>query len=136
MKTWFTSLKGAITLSVIAMLSFIAYAFLVSRYVLEQLTPGRFAAETTLVVIAIVGGWIWGLLAAAGDSRGGLRAALACSTLPALFTLYDLIFHSPVPFGWPLVEITVWTTFASCVIAMAAITFQLRQNKRAGSPLV
>lgn len=130
MKKWFTSLKGAITLSVIAMLSFIAYAFLVSRYLLEQLTPGIAAAAIeTLVVIAIVGGWMWGLLAASRNSRSGLIAALVFSLLPALFTLYDLIFYSPIPYGWPLLQIVVWTTFVSGVIAISAMAFQLRQNK-------
>ncbi|MGB3717028.1 MAG: hypothetical protein WA996_21620 [Candidatus Promineifilaceae bacterium] len=127
MISWFTSLTGAIALSFVALLSFIGYAFLVSRYVLEELTPGITAAAVeTLVVIAIVGGWGWGLLAAARGSRSGLIVALAFSVLPALFTLYDLIFHSPIPYGWPLVQISVWTTFVSCVIAIAAIALQLR----------
>jgi hypothetical protein len=128
MISWFTSLTGAITLSFMAMLSFIGYAFLVSRYVLGELSPGiTAAAAATLVVIAIVGGWGWGLLAAAAGSRSGLITALALGLLPALFTLYDLIFQSPISYGWPLVQISVWTTFVSCVIAIAAIALQLRQ---------
>jgi hypothetical protein len=127
MINWFTSLTGAITLSFVAMLSFTGYAFLVSRYVLGELTPGiNAAAVETLVVITIVGGWGWGLLAAARGSRSGLIAAFIFSLLPALFTLYDLIFHSPIPYGWPLVQISVWTTFFFCVIAIAAIALQLR----------
>ncbi len=125
---WFTSLTGAITVSVIAMLSFIAYTFLVSRYVLEHLTPGIVAAAVeTLVVVVIVGGWTWGLLAGIGGSRTGLIAALIFSVLPALFTLYDLIFQSPIPYGWPLLQIVVWITFILCAIASAGIVIQLRQ---------
>lgn len=128
MISWFTSLTGTIALSFMAVLSFIGYAILVSRYVLEELTPGITAAAVeTLVVIVIVGGWGWGLLAARAGSRSGLITALAFALLPALFTLYDLIFQSPIRYGWPLVQISVWTTFVSCVISIAAIVLQLRQ---------
>ena len=40
MKTWFTSLNGAITLSALALLSFIGYAFMEARYFLEKWIPG------------------------------------------------------------------------------------------------
>ena len=43
---WLTSLNGAITLSAIAMLSFIGYALLEFRYFLEQWIPGIKAAVT------------------------------------------------------------------------------------------
>jgi hypothetical protein len=126
MVTWFTSLKGAITLSVIAILSFIAYTFLISRYVFEWLTVGMVTAAT-LFVVAVVGGWIWGLLAGAGGNRTGLIAALVFSLLPALFTLYDLLFHSPISSGWPLLQIVVWATFFICVIAVAAVAIQIKR---------
>jgi hypothetical protein len=126
--SWFTSLKGAITLSVLAMLSFIAYVFLVSRYVLEQVTPGIVAAAVeTVVVVVIVGGWTWGLLAGSGGNRAGLIAAFVFNLLPALFTLYDLIFQSPIPYGWPLLQIVVWIAFILCVVGSVAVGFQLRQ---------
>jgi hypothetical protein len=128
MVSWFTSLTGAIALSFVALLSFIGYAILVSRYILEELTQGLpAAAAATLVVLAIAGGWGWGLLAAAGGSRRGLVVAFAFSVLPALFTLYDLIFQSPIPYGWPLVQISVWVTLICCVIAIVAMVLQLRQ---------
>lgn len=112
----------------LALLSFIAYAVLVSRYVLEELTPGITAAAVeTLVVIAIVGGWVWGLMAGAAGSRAGLIAALVFSFLPALFTLYDLVFQSPIRLGWPLLQIVVWATFILCAIASATMIIQLRQ---------
>jgi hypothetical protein len=128
MKTWFTSLNGAITLSVIALLSFIGYALLESRYFLEQWLPGRAAAAAeTLFVLALVGGWLWALFAATGGSRGGLIAALVFSLLPTLFTLFDLVFYSPIPYGWPLLQIAVWIAFTSCMLAIVAIALRLRQ---------
>ena len=119
---------GAITLSSIAMLSFIGYIFLEAYFFLGQWISGiTAAAAMTLVVIAIVGGWMWGLLAAVGGSRGGLIAALVFGLLRVLITLYDLILYSPIPYGWPLLQIAVWTTFVLCLIAVIAIMLQLRQ---------
>lgn len=133
MRNWLGSQKGAITCSVIALLSFIAYTFLVSRYLLEELTPGiGLAAVETLIVIAIVGNWVWGLLAAAQASQGGWIALFISSLLPTLFTLYDLLFYSPIPAGWPLLQIVVWATFFSNGIALAAVALQLRQKQVAG----
>ena len=129
MINWFTSLMGAITLSSIAMLSFIGYIFLEAYFFLGQWISGiTAAAAMTLVVIAIVGGWMWGLLAAVGGSRGGLIAALVFGLLPVLITVYDLILYSPIPYGWPLLQIAVWITFVLCLIAVIAIMLQLRQT--------
>jgi hypothetical protein len=128
MLTWITSLRGAISLSVIALLAFVGYVFLESRYFLEQWLPGVAAAAIeTVIVLAIVGGWLWGLMAAVDGSRGALIAVLIFGALPGLMTLYDLILYSPVPYGWPLMQIMVWTTFITSVVATAAVALQLRQ---------
>lgn len=122
---WLTSLNGAITFSIIAMLSFIGYSLLVYRYVIEQLMPGiPSAVWQTLFVLLLIGGWIWSLFSALSGKRGGLIVALICTSLPALFTLYDLVFQSPIPYGWPLVQISVWVTFVICLAAIAALTYQ------------
>jgi hypothetical protein len=129
MVNWFTSTKGALVLSTIGLLTFVAYAFLVSRYVLEDLAPGvAFAALETVVVLAIVGAWVWGLLSAAGGAPSGWTALLVCSLLPALFTLYDLSFYSPIKAGWPLLQAVVVLTFVACAAASAAVIVQLRQG--------
>lgn len=126
MAGWFTSSRGALALSVIGLLAFAAYAVLVSRYVLEELTPGvKMAAVETLVVLAILGVWVWGLLRASAGLPGGWTILLVCSLLPTLFTLYDLVFQSPVPYGWPLVQIAVWVGFVCCALASAAAVVQL-----------
>ena len=128
-KDWLSSLNGTIVLSTIQMLSFIAYAFLEALYFLGQWITGiGTAALMVLVIVTIIGGWIWGLLIAiAGDSRG-LIMALVFSSLPALFTLYDLVFYSPVRYGWPLVQIVVWITFLSSLVAIVAIALQLARG--------
>ena len=117
-------------LSAIAMLSFVGYAFLEAYFFLGQWLPGTTAAAAeTLVVVAIVGGWTWGLLAAAGSSRGGFVAMLVFSLIAALITLYDLVFYSPIPYGWPLLQIVVWTTFVINILAIALVAFQMKPKR-------
>jgi hypothetical protein len=53
MKTWFTSLNGAITLSALALLSFIGYAFMETRYFLEKWIPGDGAAMVETIVLPV-----------------------------------------------------------------------------------
>lgn len=133
MVAWFTSLTGTITLSVLAMLSFVAYALFVYRYLIEQLMPGiPGAVVQTAFVLLLLGAWIWSLFAAVGGNRSGLVVALICTCLPALLTLYDLILYSPIPNGWPLLQISVWSTFALSVIALAALAYQVRILGRVG----
>lgn len=127
MSEWFTSSKGAIMVSILGLLAFVAYAFLVSRYVLENLMPGITAALIqTLIVLAIVGGWVWGLLSASADNKSGWVILLICSLLPTLFTLYDLAFYSPIPYGWPLLQTVVWFTFVTNIAACIAVIVQIR----------
>jgi hypothetical protein len=109
-----------------AMLSFIGYVLFVYRYLIEQLMPGIAGAVVqTVFVLLLVGAWQWSLFSAVNGSRRGLIGALICTSLPALFTLYDLIFYSPVPYGWPLLQISVWATFTLCSVAIAALAYQL-----------
>lgn len=122
-----TSSKAAILVSILGLLAFIAYAFLVSRYVLEKLMPGVTAALIqTLIVLTIVGGWVWGLLSASADNHIGWIVLLICSLLPTLFTLYDLALYSPIPYGWPLLQIVVWVTFVTNAAACIVVVVQIR----------
>ena len=127
MSEWLTSSKGAILVSILGLLVFVAYAFLVSRYVLEELTPGISAALIeTLIVLVIVGVWVWGLLSASADNQSGWIVLLISSLLPTLFTLYDLAFYSPIPYGWPLLQTVVWITLVTNVAACIAVIVQIR----------
>ena len=124
---WLNSSKWAIQVSVLGLLAFVAYVFLVSRFELEELTPGLTSALIeTLIVLAIVGGWVWGLLLASADNHSGWIILLVCSLLPTMFTLYDLALFSPIPYGWPLLQIVVWVTFVTNVGACIPIILQLR----------
>jgi len=96
MKIWFTSLNGAVTLSALALLSFIGYTLMEMRYFLGKWIPGDGAAMVeTIVVLIIVGGWLRALFVAANGRRGGLVALLAFSVFNIMVGLYDLQFVFP-----------------------------------------
>ncbi len=126
MLVWFKSLNGIIAFSSIAMLSFIGYVFLEARYFLGQWIPGNTAAAIeTLVVLIIAGGWLNAFSNLVIDRRSGLFVALILSVLLAAIALFDLINYSPIPYGWPLLEISVWIMLISNAITVAAISFRL-----------
>ena len=128
MKTWFISLSGAVTLSALALLSFIGYLFLMSRYFLEKWIPGDGAAAIeTIGVLLVIGGLLRALFVAASGRRGGLIALFAFSSFTTLIALYDL----PHPGPWPGL-IMVVATFVFSVITLAAVAFQFRQNNATG----
>jgi hypothetical protein len=128
MKSWFTSLSGAVTFSALSLLSFIGYIFLMSRYFLEKWIPGDSAAAIeTIGVLIIVGLWLRALFVAASDRRSGLVTLFAFSAFTTLVALYDL----PHPGPWPSMIIVV-STLVFSVLAIAALVLQLSQKKKAG----
>ncbi|MEK7276196.1 MAG: hypothetical protein AAB427_02500 [Chloroflexota bacterium] len=130
MKTWFTSLNGAITLSALALLSFIGYTLMEMRYYLEKWIPGDTAAAVeTLVVLLIVGGWLRALFAARDGKRGGLIALLALSGFAILIALYDMQFVLYTPMPWPE-RLMVVVMGAVGVIAAVAAGMCLRSGKK------
>ncbi|MGD9092573.1 MAG: hypothetical protein PVF74_06975 [Anaerolineales bacterium] len=91
MKNWFTSLNGALTLSVIALLTEVWRGFLDAMFVL----PVDFSDQGTMQIAAVIftalfGTWAWSLILASRGSRGGLITA---SILNALVWL-------AVPVSW------------------------------------
>lgn len=130
MKTWFTSLNGAITLSALALLSFIGYAFIEARYYLEKWIPGDDAAMVeTIVLLLIIGGWLRALFVAAGGRRGGLTALFAFSLLITLIALYDMQFVLYAHISWPE-QVMVVVMLIVGVIVTAAIGVHLRSGKK------
>jgi hypothetical protein len=124
MKNWFTSLKGVILLSALALLSFIGYVLMEMRYFLGKWIPGNGAAMVeTILILLIVGGWLRSLFVAADGQRGGLAALLVLCAFTALIALYDIRYF-PIPWSEETMVI------ASCVfsvIAIAALVLQLRR---------
>jgi hypothetical protein len=82
MKNWFTSLNGAIALSVMALLSEIWRGFMDAMFVL----PNDFGDEGIMNLAAVIftvlfAAWAWLLVLASRSSRGGLIAAFAINGL-------------------------------------------------------
>ena len=82
MKNWFLSLNGAMTLSVLTLLSQVWRGFLDAMFVL----PTDFGNEGTMQLAAVIftlffAGWTWAIWAAQKGSRRGLLAAFAINAL-------------------------------------------------------
>lgn len=97
MKNWVTSLKGAIALSVLALLSEAWRGFLDAMFVL----PNEFGDEVMMNLAAVIftllfGGWAWSLVAAGRGSRRGLVAAFVINALVLLaIPVSWLFFYCP-----------------------------------------
>jgi hypothetical protein len=129
-KTWFTSLNGAITLSALGLLSFIGYAFVEARYFLEKWIPGDGAAMVeTIVLLLIIGGWLRALFVAAGGRRGGLTALFAFSVVITLIALYDMQFVLYAHIAWPEQVMVVVMLIVGAIVT-AAMGVHLRSGKK------
>jgi len=137
MKNWITSLNGTIALSVVALLTFLGRAFMDWRYEYPNQDPtGNWDTFTALIYMVLVGGWLWGLLAATRGTRRGLIVCLiAVLLLDVAFALVTYFFFCP-PWtactGWPNAWPWNWSNLISGVIAAVAIAFQLRRKNATG----
>ena len=132
MKRWFTSLNGAITLSVIAFLTFLGRAFMDWRYEYPHQDPvGAWDTPGALIYMALAGLWLWGMLAGVRGSRRGLIGSLgAVLVLDVAFALATYFFFCP-PWrgcvGWPNAWPWNWANLITGVAAAIALVLQLRQ---------
>ena len=102
------------------MLSFSGHTFLEARYFLGQWIPGNTATVIeTLVVLAIVGCWLYAFSNMVADRRSGVIVALMLSIVLALIN------YSSIPYGWPLLEISVWIMLVSNVLVASTILVRL-----------
>jgi hypothetical protein len=135
MRKWLLSLNGAITLSVIALLTFLGRLFLDWRYESQLLgSAGSFEeAVNVLLFLAFAGGWIWAMLAAICGSRRGLIASLVLAMLlDVAFALVTYaVFCPPGCRGFPNLRPWSWAQLSSGLLAAIALTFQLRQKNAA-----
>lgn len=130
MKTWFTSLTGAIALSMISLLVFLSRAFIDFYFVF-----GEFALSLGMVglalmfYVALFGGWIWALLSVVNGSRRGVVALFGFNLFFLLvIAVGTLVSYCPSPCStaWPLGEITNWLSLAAGLLAAISLVFQLR----------
>jgi hypothetical protein len=138
MQRWFTSLNGAITLAVIALLTELWWAFVDFQYQYSSMLNSMGALLlATLLYTALFGGWAWALLRAQRGSRGALIAALSINLLFMLaIPLGGLLAYCPSPCRelWPLMELANWTNLFFGLLATVALAFQLRPQGRKLTP--
>jgi len=102
----------AVLFSTLALLSFMARTFIDYGFVYEELNlTGSSLGLITLFNVALLGGWVWALIAASHRSRRAMWALLAYDLLLVLFGLSTLISFCPSPCqtAWPLGEIVIWS---------------------------
>ena len=132
MKTWFTSLNGAITLTAIALLTELWRAFLDFQHVYSNFFQGAgMSFLAALIYTLLFAGWTWALLAAARKSRGGLIAALIINLLFLLIApVGTLVKWCPSPCAtlWPVAEIGNWINLIFGLLATVALALQFRRG--------
>jgi heme/copper-type cytochrome/quinol oxidase subunit 3 len=135
MKNWFLSQNGAITLSLIAFLTFLGRTFLDWRYE-NHLLGAEGSLEEFLYILmflAFAGGWVWGMLAAKCGSRGGLIACLIFALLLgvgfAAVTYFSLCPPATCKQFIPNLWQWNWAQLISGLVASISIGLQLTGKK-------
>jgi hypothetical protein len=78
MKKWFNSLKGAITLSAIALITEVWRGYLDAMFVFpDDIGDEGLMQLGALIATVLFAAWTWSLVVAGRGSRGGLIAAFA-----------------------------------------------------------
>ncbi len=130
MIAWFTSLNGVVTLSVVALLTLVGRTFLDARYVLTEDYPDAGKGMVGLSILgflALVGGWIWALLATAGGSQAAMIVLMVLNVLTGLGAgaASLLAFHPVMPSAKPMGEIALWSNLIVGVIASISVGLRL-----------
>jgi hypothetical protein len=127
MLTTLQSRRTAVILSALTLLLFMERIFLDFRYValemeaVDAVMP--FTAPYMGVAFLVIGGWIWGLLAAQNGKRGALITLLLMNLLAVLFGVGTLVFLCPTPCatGAPIADVLDWTmTVVGIAAALSA----------------
>ena len=137
MRNWFASRRGAVALSVLALLTFLGRAFMDWRYEYPLQDPaGAWDIPAAVVYMALTGGWIWGILATAQGSKRGrivvLILPLVLNVALALATYFLLCPPWTDCEGWPNAWLWNWANLISGLLAVAATAFQLKRSQSAG----
>lgn len=138
MKNWFMSLDGAVALSVLALLTFVArITGLDAMFVLPNEMGVREDQVVTVAlfmlgIMGLLGGWIWALLAAARGGRGGLILTLIFNIFTVLFGgLFTLVvFCQPGCAAPPVGALIVWAELLAGLSSSAAVWLQLGRARQ------
>jgi hypothetical protein len=138
MTKWVTSLRGAVALSVIALLALLARITGLDAMIVMPSEMGIHEDQVLTIgllmigIVALFGTWIWALLAAVRGSRGGVIVALAFSLFTAFFGgFYTLVvLCQPGCAAAPVGNIIVWAELIAGLAASVALGLQLRQIRQ------
>ena len=125
--TW----NAAVLLSVAALLSFVARAFIDFGFVYRELYPStRSIGILTLVHLGFIAGWIWALLAASHKSRRAMYALLGYGAIIVLHGVVTLVSFCPFPCrtAWPVGQVIIWSTLLLGISAVVAVLWSLARK--------
>jgi hypothetical protein len=136
MKNWFTSLNGAIALSVITLLTEVWRGFLDAMFVF----PNEFGDDASLhsaalIYVLLFAFWTWALISAARGSRRGLVAAFTINLVVwLLIPVSTLLFYCPADCladaGW-IFSLANTLNLLFGLLATIALGLQLRHGQEA-----
>jgi len=140
MKTWFTSLKSAVAISAIALLTELWRAFVDLLVPVYPFWTELFKGAGMVFLVAVLytilfAAWAWALLQALRGGRGALIAAFLINLFFLLAVpVGTLVAYCPSPCAtlWPLMELANWINLIFGLLAAAALALQLRQKKLTG----
>ena len=92
MNKWFTSLKGGVTLSVIALITELWRGFLDAGMVIA-IEFREYVELAALIFTVLFAGWAWALIVASQGKRSGLIAAFAVNALVLLGIPVSWLFY-------------------------------------------
>ncbi len=134
MKNWFTSLNGAIALSITALLSEVWRGFLDAMFVFpNDIGDESFMHLAALIYTVLFAGWAWSLISAANGNRRGLIAAFIINLLVWLMIpVSTLFFYCPVDClanaGW-IFSLANTLNLLFGLLAAVALGLQLRRSR-------
>ena len=135
MKKILTTLDGAIFLSGLALLVFLGRTMLDWRYEFPVFDPtGSMDTFLALIILVLVGIWLWGILETKDRKRRGMVIILVMVLLlDIIFALSTYFFLCP-PWegciGWPNAWPWNWSQLILGLISAAAIWYQLLPKKQ------
>ncbi|MBI4926694.1 MAG: hypothetical protein HY835_02935 [Anaerolineae bacterium] len=136
MKNIFSSLNGAVTLSVIALLSELWRAFIDFQHEYSNILNGTGAVLlSTLLYTVLFGGWAWALLRTLRGNRASLVAAFIINLIFLLvIPIGTLVAYCPSPCLtlWPIMELANWINLLFGSLAGIGLAIQFCQYKAAG----
>ena len=136
MKNWFNSLNGAITLSVIALLTELWRGFLDAMFVFpNDIGEERYMHLAALIYVFLFALWTWSLISAASRSRRGLIAAFIINlVIWLMIPVSTLLFYCPVDCladaGW-IFSLANTLNLLFGLLAAVALGLQLRRGPEA-----